>query len=150
MAKRLGADLAVNPGSPAWASDLLSGNSGRGYSAVIFAVSSIAPIRQLFGYFEAGTYQLLTPGARVNFFAGLDPGDPPLALDVRALHYQAISLFGSVNSTPRQNAEALSLIAAKRIDAAGLVTARLPLAKLGEAMRLATSPAHLKVVIEPE
>jgi hypothetical protein len=31
-----------------------------------------------------------------------------------------------------------------------LATARLPLAKIGEAMQLATSPAHLKVVIEPE
>ena len=150
MAKRLGADVAVDPTSPAWASELVSGNGGRGYSAAIFAVSSIAPVRQLFGYFEAGSYQLLTPGARVNFFAGLDPGDPPLELDVRALHYQALSLFGSVNSTPRQNADALSLIAAKSIDVAGLVTARRPLAKLGEAMQLATSPAHLKVVIEPE
>jgi L-iditol 2-dehydrogenase len=150
MAKRLGADVAVDPTSPAWASELVGGNGGRGYSAAIFAVSSIAPVRQLFGYFEAGSYQLLTPGARVNFFAGLDPGDPPLELDVRALHYQALSLFGSVNSTPRQNADALSLIAAKSIDVAGLVTARRPLAKLGEAMQLATSPAHLKVVIEPE
>jgi len=142
--------LVVNPASPAWASELVSGNGGKGYSAVIFAVSSMAPVRQLFGCFEAGTYQLLTPGARVNFFAGLDPGDPPLALDVRALHYQAISIFGSVNSTPRQNADALNLIATRSIDVAGLVTARLPLANLGEAMRLATSPTHLKVVIEPE
>jgi len=102
MAKRLGADMVVNPTSPAWASELVSGTGGRGYSAAIFAVSSIAPIRQLFGYFKAGVYPLLTPGARVNFFAGLDPGDPPLALDVRALHYQAISIFGSANSTPRQ------------------------------------------------
>jgi L-iditol 2-dehydrogenase len=150
MAKRLGANVVVNPASSVWASELVNENAGRGYSAAIFAVSSIAPIRQLFGYFEAGAYQLLTPGARVNFFAGLDPGDPPLDLDVRALHYQALSIFGSVNSTPRQNADALSLIAAKSIDVARLVTARLPLAKLGEAMQLATSPAHLKVVIEPE
>jgi L-iditol 2-dehydrogenase len=150
MATRLGADVTVDPTSAAWASDLVKNNGGRGYSAAIFAVSSIAPVRQLFGHFEAGTYQLLTPGARVNFFAGLDPGDPPLELDVRALHYQALSLFGSVNSTPRQNADALRLIATKSIDVARLVTARLPLAKLGEAMRLATSPAHLKVVIEPE
>ena len=150
MAKRLGADVAVDPTSPSWASELMSSNGGRGYSAAIFAVSSIAPVRQLFGCFEAGTYRLLTPGARVNFFAGLDPGDPPLELDVRALHYQALNLFGSVNSTPRQNADSLSLLVAKSVDAARLVTARLPLARLGEAMQSATSPAHLKVVIEPE
>lgn len=149
-AKDLGADLVVDPASPTWASDLRAGTRGRGFGAAIFAVSSIAPVRQLFSHVEAGTYSLLTPGARVNFFAGLDPGDTGLPLDVRALHYQAISAFGSVNSTPRQNADALDLIATKSVDASRLVTGRLPLARIGEAMRLAASPAHLKVVIEPE
>jgi L-iditol 2-dehydrogenase len=149
-AKDLGADLVMDPASPAWASDLRAGTGGRGFSAAIFAVSSIAPVRQLFSHTDAGAYGLLTPGARVNFFAGLDPGDTALPLDVRALHYQAISTFGSVNSTPRQNADALHLIATKAVDASRLVTARLPLAKIGEAMRLAASPAHLKIIIEPE
>ena len=149
-AKNLGADLVVDPASPTWARDLRAGARGRGFSAAIFAVSSIAPVRQLFSHIEAGAYSLLTAGARVNFFAGLDPGDTGLPLDVRALHYQAISTFGSVNSAPRQNADALHLIATKAVDASRLVTARLPLAKIGEAMRLAASPAHLKVVIEPE
>jgi L-iditol 2-dehydrogenase len=149
-ARGFGANLVVDPASPDWARELRDGTGGRGYTTAIFAVSSMAPIRQLFDQFEAGIYQLLTPGARVNFFAGMDPGDPPLALDVRALHYQALSTFGSVNSTPRQNADALNLISARSIDVAGMVTARLPLAKVGEAMRLAASPSHLKVVIEPE
>ena len=149
-AKELGANLVVDPTAPAWAHDLLDGTGGRGYSAAIFAVSSIAPVRQLFAHIDGGIYSLLTPGARVNFFAGLDPGDTALPLDVRALHYQAISTFGSVNSTPRHNADALHLIATKAVDATRLVTARLPLAKIGQAMRLAALPAHLKVVIEPE
>lgn len=149
-AKDLGADLVVDPASPTWVGDLRVGTRGRGFSAAIIAVSSIAPVRQLFSHIEAGTYSLLTPGVRVNFFAGLDPGDTVLPLDVRALHYQAISTFGSVNSTPRQNADALHLIATRAVDASRLVTARLPLARIGEAMRLATSPAHLKVVVEPE
>jgi L-iditol 2-dehydrogenase len=147
-AKELGANLVVDPASPDWARHLLQGVGARGYSVAIFAVSSIAPVRQLFSHIEAGGYSLLSPGARVNFFAGLDPGDTALPLDVRALHYQAISTFGSVNSTPRQNADALHLIATKAVDASRLVTARLPLAKIGEAMLLAASPAHLKVVIE--
>jgi len=149
-AKALGANLVVDPASPDWARELLEGAGGRGYSVAIFAVSSITPVRQLFAHVNAGIYGLLTPGARVNFFAGLDPGDTALPLDVRALHYQAISTFGSVNSTPRQNMDALDLIATKTVDASRLVTARLPLIKIGEAMRLATSPSHLKVVIEPE
>src|SRR5690606_3769763 len=93
-AKDLGADLVVDPASPTWASDLRAGAGGLGFSAAIFAVSSIAPVRQIFSHIEAGSYSLLTPGARVNFFAGLDPGDTMLPLDVRALHYQAISTFG--------------------------------------------------------
>lgn len=149
-ARRLGADLAVDPASPTWAADLLQATEGRGFSAAVFAVSSLAPVRQLFDHTEGGMYRLLAPGARVNLFAGLDAGEAPLPLDVRALHYQALTLVGSVNSTPRQNADALGLIAAGHVDATCLVTARLPLARIEEAMRLAASPAHLKVVVEPE
>lgn len=145
----MGAGLTVDPTAPGAGQALLEGVKGEGYTAVIFAASSIEAIRQIFGAFEGGGYRLLAPGARVNLFAGLDPGDTTVPLDVRAVHYQGISILGSANSTPRQNAEALGLIASGAIPVERLITARLPLSRIEEALGLAMSRSHLKVVVEP-
>lgn len=148
-ARRLGADLAVEPASSRMEDVLLEGTRGTGFSAVIFAVSSIEATRQVFSTLDAGSYRLLAPGARVNLFAGLDPGEGSLTLDLRALHYQGISIIGSVNSTPEQNAEAVRLIASGAVDVARLISARVPLMQMEEALRLAGSKTVLKVIVEP-
>ncbi|HSB79217.1 MAG TPA: alcohol dehydrogenase catalytic domain-containing protein [Candidatus Methylomirabilis sp.] len=148
-ARRLGADLVVNPDAPNLEQVLLGGTKGEGFTAVIFAVSSLEAVRLLFNAYEAGRYRLLAPGARVNLFAGLDPGETSMSLDARAIHYQGLCLLGSVNSTPRQNTEALRLIASGAIPVESLVSARLPLSRVGEALTLAMSRSHLKVIVEP-
>jgi L-iditol 2-dehydrogenase len=147
--KALGADLTADPSTSRLDEELLECMGGAGFTGVIFAVSSIEAIRQVFSAFAAGTYRLLAPGARVNLFAGLDPGDTTVPLDARAVHYQGITIVGSVNSTPRQNAEALGLIASGAVDVARLISARVPLARIGEALRLASSKTALKVIVEP-
>jgi len=149
QARSLGADLAVGPVTLNMYQTLLEATRGEGFSAVIFAVSSIEAVRQVFGSQDAGLYRLLAPGARVNLFAGLDPGETSVTLDVRALHYQGINIFGSVNSSARQNAEALRLIASGAIPVECLVTSRLPLSRIDEALALAMSRTHLKVIVEP-
>jgi len=151
QAKALGANLAVDSNAPDMVQVLLDGTRGQGFSAVIFAVSSIKAIRDVFGAMEGESYRLLAPGARVNVFSGLDPGDTSMTLDARALFYQGISIFGSVNSTPRHNAQALHLIARGAIDVTPLVTARLPLSRVADAFQLVLSRprVHQKVVIEP-
>jgi L-iditol 2-dehydrogenase len=151
FARSLGADLTVDPKAADAPAALLDGTEGKGFSAVILAVSSIAPIRELFRLSREGRYPLLTPGARVNVFSGLDPGDTSFSLDARAFFYQGISIFGSVNSAPQHNAEALRLIATGAVDVGPLVTARLPLSRAPEAMVLAMSRprVHQKIVLEP-
>jgi L-iditol 2-dehydrogenase len=109
----------------------------------------IEAVRQVSSTWDAGSHSVLAPGARVNLFAGLDPTETTVAVDARALHCQGISLFASVNSTPQQNAGALSLIAEGAIDVERVVSARLPLSRANEAMRLAITKESLKIVIEP-
>ena len=151
VAVTLGAHLAVDPRSPDVGTALRDATAGKGFSAVILAVSSIAPIRDIFTLSQDGAYALLAPGARVNVFSGLDPGDTAFALDARAFFYQGLSLVGTVNSTPQHNREALQLIASGAVDVEPLVTARLPLSKIQEGFRLVMSRprVHQKVVIEP-
>jgi L-iditol 2-dehydrogenase len=151
FARSLGAVLTVDPKAPEAAAALLDGTRGQGFSAVILAVSSIGPIRELFRLSPEGRYPLLAPGARVNVFSGLDPGDTAFSLDARAFFYQGLRLIASVNSAPSHNAEALRLIATGAVDVGPLVTARLPLSQAGEAIALAMSRPRVnqKVVLEP-
>jgi L-iditol 2-dehydrogenase len=151
FARSLGAEITVDPRASDAAAVLLEGTGGQGFSAVILAVSSIVPIRELFRLSGEGRYPLLAPGARVNVFSGLDPGDTSFPLDARAFFYQGIRLIGSVNSAPAHNTEALGLIATGAVDVGPLVTARLPLSRAPEAIALATSRprVHQKVVLEP-
>jgi L-iditol 2-dehydrogenase len=151
LAGKLGAHFVVDPKAPDAFARLLEATGGKGFSAVILAVSSIAPIRQIFTLSPEGWYDLLAPGARVNVFSGLDPGDTSFPLDARALFYQGISIVGTVNSTPRHNAEALDLIATGAVEVDSLVTARVPLSRVREgfALAMARPRVHQKVVVEP-
>jgi len=151
FAKTLQADVTLDPRAPDASARLLAATDGRGFSAVIIAVSGIGPIRELFCLSEEGRYPLLAPGARVNVFSGLDPGDTSFCLDARVLFYQGISVVGSVNSTPQHNTEALALIATGAVDVTPLITARVPLSDALKAIALATARprVHQKVVIEP-
>jgi threonine dehydrogenase-like Zn-dependent dehydrogenase len=110
VARKLGADFTADPRASGASADLLAATQGRGFSAVILAGSSIAPNREIFSLWAEGRYRLLTPGARVNLFSGLDPGDTLFTLDARTLFYQGISLVGTVNSAPQYNREVLELI----------------------------------------
>jgi len=152
VAATLGADLTVDPRGSDAPTALRDATGGKGFSAVILAVSSIAPIREIFTLSQDGTYSLLAPGARVNVFSGLDPGDTSFALDARVFFYQGLSLMGTVNSTPQHNREALELIVTGAVDVEPLVTARLPLSRIREGFALVTSRPriHQKVVIEPD
>ncbi len=151
MARAVGAHHVVDPRGPDTGAKLLRATDGQGFSVVILAVSSIGPIREIFTLSQDGAYPLLAPGARVNVFSGLDPGDTTFALDARAFFYQGLSLVGTVNSAPQQNREALDLIASGAVDVGPVVTARLPLSKIQEGFRLVMSRPriHQKVVIEP-
>ena len=151
FASKLGAHFTADPKAPDAFAGLLAATQGRGFSAVILAVSSIAPLREIFSLSPDGQYRLLTPGARVNVFSGLDPGDTLFTLDARALFYQGISLVGSVNSTPQYNMEALKLIATGAVEVDSLVTARVPLsgAREGFALAMSRPRVHQKVVVEP-
>ena len=151
VASQLGAHVTADPKLPDGLAGLLAATEGRGFSAVILAVSSIAPIRELFTLSPDGRYPLLTTGARVNVFSGLDPGDTSFTLDARTLFYQGISLVGTVNSTPQHNTEALGLIATGAVQVDSLVTARVPLSRVRQGFELVMSRprVHQKVVVEP-
>lgn len=88
------------------------------------------------------------PGGLVNFFGGCAPGTT-VPLDTHRIHYSEITLKGVYHHRPGTISRALELLARQAFDASVLLSARLPLEALEEALRSMIRKEALKVVIEP-
>jgi L-iditol 2-dehydrogenase len=140
MARRLGADLAVNAGEDVLAA-LKAWNEGRGADAVIVTAGSIPAMEQ--GMALAGR------GATVLLFAPSPPG-VTLPVSPHRLLFSEITIAASYSCAPAETRQALRLIQSGRIEAGELITHRFDLARVGEAIHLAARvDESLKIVITP-
>ncbi len=114
--------------------------SGRGADVVITA--NPVPASQV------QALEMTRKGGRVLLFGGLPPEQARPGLDTNLVHYNALRVMGTTIFAPRHHAQALGLLAGGRIDAAGLVTHRLPLERFNEGAAAALEGRALKVVFE--
>jgi L-iditol 2-dehydrogenase len=70
----------------------------------------------------------------VNFFGGLPHGSDPVALNINDIHYRHIRIVGTHGSTPEPNDSALAMIADHRLGVADLITDRIRLDALEDAL----------------
>jgi L-iditol 2-dehydrogenase len=96
----------------------------------------------------AGALHLAGPGGVVQLFAPTPPGEP-VGLDLGAVFFREVSLQSTYSAGPFDTRDALALLASGAVDAATLVSHRLPLDEVAEAFRLARSGEATKVVVEP-
>jgi L-iditol 2-dehydrogenase len=88
-------------------------------------------------------------GGQVHVFAECPPHSK-LTLDPNLIYHE-LSILGTYSSSPVDLAEALQLIAHRRVDLDPLVTHRLPLDKLALAFELAVAGKDaLKILIHPQ
>jgi L-iditol 2-dehydrogenase len=120
---------------------ILELTGGRGADVVIVAAASAAAYKQ--------ALRMAARRGRVSYFAGLPPGAGIVALDAGLLHYQELTVTGSAGASPADNTRALELIAAGVVEVSDLITHRLPLGSLPEAIDIAAAGTALKVTIEP-
>jgi L-iditol 2-dehydrogenase len=116
-------------------------SNGRGLDVVFTACSSVAA--------QEDALKVVGTRGTINFFGGLPGGSRSIALDSNLIHYKEITLTGSHGSTPRQHALALDLIATGRVNLAGLISHRFPLAQIEQALAAARSRDGLKVMVLP-
>lgn len=83
----------------------------------------------------------------VSLFAGFPVGSS-CTVDPNVIHYRQIRVFGASESRLRDFAEAISLIAEKKIDFAPLATHRYPLADHEKAFQAAADGSALKVMLD--
>jgi L-iditol 2-dehydrogenase len=87
-------------------------------------------------------------GGSVVFFGGCAPGTS-ITVDTRRAHYEELSLLGAFHHTPEVFRRAVDLLEARTIDPDGLVTGRMGLRSVRQALDMMARGEALKVLIEP-
>ncbi len=115
--------------------------NGRGPSVVITAAPS--------GAAQELAISIVAPGGRVSFFGGLPKDQPLINCDANIVHYKEVTLFGANGSSPTQNLEALEMISSGKVRVSDLITHRVPLDRVADAIDAVLSGTAIKVVVNP-
>lgn len=140
-ARRFGADLLLRPDSDDVRQAVRDATGGRGADVVIIATPTADA--------QALAIELAAVHARISLFGGLPPEAPTATLNTNLVHYREMKLLGSFTSTPAQNAKALGLIAAGRIQVAPLLDATLHLDDILDGIGQMIEGKAMKVAITP-
>jgi L-iditol 2-dehydrogenase len=114
---------------------------GRGADVVLVAAAS--------GAAQMEALEMLAPRGRLSLFAGLPKDAPTITLDANRVHYRELTVVGAAGSTPAHNAAALALIANDEVPVLDLITHRMPLERVHEAIAGVRSGTGIKYVIAP-
>jgi len=120
---------------------VLDETDGRGADVVITAAAS--------GAAQERGLRMLARRGRLSLFGGLPKDAPDITVDANLVHYRELTIVGVNGSSPQHNAAALHLIASGAVPVADLITHRLPLDGVLDALELVAGGEAIKVTIEP-
>jgi L-iditol 2-dehydrogenase len=101
---------------------------------------------KLDGWQEA--FDRTAAGGQVLLFGGL-PRETVFAVDSFRVHYEEVRILGSFHFSPRDVAKAREYLLARAIDLTGLISATLPLDRLGEALERLQNGDGIQYAIDP-
>jgi len=140
IAKRLGADVIVNPRRDDVSAVVKSVTNGLGVDKAVVTVGSPEAVKQ-------ALLSIRVEGV-INLFAG-GGKDFRLDLDLNTIHYREVVLTGTQNATLDQYERALQLIASGKVPLRDIVTHRFPLVDAPKAFALREGFKALKIVLLP-
>jgi L-iditol 2-dehydrogenase len=114
---------------------------GRGVDVAITAAAA--------GITQEQALQYTAPQGRISFFGGLPKDNPIIACDSNLVHYRELTIVGANGSSPQHNEEALGLISTGAVPVSDLITHRLPLESVLDALQIVAAGDAIKVTIEP-
>lgn len=120
---------------------VLAATNGRGADVVITAAASGAAQEQ--------GLRMLARQGRLSLFGGLAKDAPYITVDSNLVHYRELTIVGVNGSSPAQNKRALELIASGAVPVSDLITHRLPLDRVLDAIDIVARGEAIKVTIEP-
>ncbi len=134
-------DVIINPSRDDAVQKTKEETGGRGADKVIVACSSRKA--------QEESLKMVSPRGIVNFFGGLPKDKSYVQFNSNLVHYGEFYVVGTHGSAPYHNELALNLLSGGRIKVKELVTHRLPLENLEEAIHLAESGKAMKVAVLP-
>jgi L-iditol 2-dehydrogenase len=137
LGRRMGA--AVPDNEVALDAALRQATDGRGADAVIITAGGAAVL--------AWAAARVRDGGALHFFAGGQGDALPLALET--LYHRELTITATYSSSPADLAEAFGLLSSGTVSVAGLISHRLPLARLADGVALMQRREAVKVYIEP-
>ena len=87
-------------------------------------------------------------GGTVILFGGCAPGTS-VTVDTRRAHYEELTLVGAFHHTPAMIRRAVELLESKAIEPSGLLTHRMGLGQVKEALALMERGETMKVLVDP-
>jgi L-iditol 2-dehydrogenase len=141
FAEKIGADVTVNGGREDVPARVKQLTGGYGADVVIEAIGLPATWEQ--------ALRLVRKGGTVLEFGGCPPGTE-IKVNAEQLHYGETRVMGTFHTTPLHFRKALDLIASRTVDVRSLVTRRMRLEGVREALEiLSTSKTEIKIAINP-
>ena len=134
-------DLAIASESTDPVAAVMDATGGRGADVVITAAAS--------GQAQEQGLRMLARRGRLSLFGGLPKDHPEITLDSNLVHYRELTIVGVNGSSPAHNKQALELIASGAVPVTDLITHRLPLDDILEAIEIVARGEGIKVTIEP-
>lgn len=141
------ASALVDPDATVAASDadpvaaVLEATGGRGADVVITAAAS--------GTAQEQGLRMLARRGRLSLFGGLPKDAPSITVDANLVHYRELTVVGVNGSSPAHNTAALGLIASGAVPVTDLITHRLPLDRVLDAIDIVGRGEAIKITIEP-
>jgi L-iditol 2-dehydrogenase len=114
---------------------------GRGVDVAITAAAA--------GITQEQALQYTARQGRISFFGGLPKDNPVIACDSNLVHYRELTIVGANGSSPAHNKQALELISSGAVPVDDLITHRLPLDRVLDAIQIVANGEAIKVTIEP-
>ena len=140
-ADRVDPDAAIEGSGQEVIDRVLELTDGRGPDVVITAAPSAKA--------QEDAIAMAAPRGRISFFGGLPKDDPYIRCDSNAVHYRELTIVGANGSSPDHNRRALELIASGAVPVEDLITHRVPLDRVHDAIQAVLSGEAIKVVVEP-
>jgi L-iditol 2-dehydrogenase len=134
-------DAVIMPSAVDPVTRVLELTDGRGVDVAITATAAGAAQEQ--------ALLMLARQGRMSLFGGLPKDHPTITLDSNLVHYRELLLVGANGSSPAHNAQALDFIATGRVPVQDLITHRLPLDSVLDAIEIVARGEAIKVTIEP-
>jgi L-iditol 2-dehydrogenase len=139
MASSLGANTTLDPTIQDTSRRIVDGTEGRGVDFAIVATGNPMAVQQ--------ATSSVRRGGRIVLF-GAPARGTLVSLDLSRLFLQEINIQSSYSTSETEIQMALGLMKSARIQSSQLITHRLPLERVVEALHLAESGKAVKVIVE--